>query len=127
MSMAGCINDKGNIKVRMTGPYCDKPVTSPDYSSYESTGITPAGTNGNTTKDSSTTDEYGYIGKTASGSASTYIPDSLYFNNGQIDFAFVGASYHTGAGRAGSRCLDLDTLATDTYATNGSRLSYIPD
>ncbi len=125
-SMAGCINDKGNVKVRMTGPYCDKPVTSPDYSNYRSTGITPAGTSGNTTKDSSTTDEYGYIGKTASGSASTYIPDTLYFKNGQVDFAIVGAGYYTDAGRAGSRCLALADLATSTLADRGSRLSYIP-
>ena len=124
--LAGCINDNGNVKCKMTGPYCDTPVSAADYTGYVSSGVTPSGTSGNLTKASQTTDECGYLGKTAQGAANTYIPDSLYFNNGQLDFAFVGAGYDTAADRAGARCLYLSFLASAAYVSIGSRLSYKP-
>ena len=128
--MAGCIMDSGVIKTRMTGPYCDTPVSAPDYSTYTDAGIAAldiTGTSGNLTGKHTTTDAHGYLPIKANGATNQYIPDSFYYNKSDVRFAFVGAGYNTAANRAGSRCLTLAYAASATYATSGSRLSYIPE
>ena len=124
--MAGCINDNGTVKCKMTGPYCDTPVSAADYSGYVSAAVTPTGSSGGYAKVSKCGDEIGTVPYGYSGSSTTYLCDGGWFNNSQLDFAFVGAYYGGGAGFAGSRCLSLSTLASYAPGDDGSRLSYLP-
>ena len=124
--LAGCINDNGTIKCKMTGPYCDTPVSDADYSDYVSAGVIPSGTSGGYAKESVCRDEIGTVPYVFSGSSSTYLCDGGWYNNSQLDFGVVGAGYATDAGIAGSRALSLHNLASSTNANLGSRLSYIP-
>ena len=101
-SMAGYINASGTQKIKQTYGTEDGSAVvgfNTDGTGYVAiTGATP--TNG----DSSTSgggyitawkyNDYGLIPYecTSSGSSSKYIPDYLYFNNGQTNFAFVGGA-----------------------------------
>lgn len=117
--IAGLINDKGVIKVKMTAPYN---FDGADYDVVA--GITPKGTSGGYIKDTLMT-EYGDMPFDASGSASTYECDGLWFNNEQVNYALVG-------GRCGhsSLCglfyLDLDSAASHALWSIGASLSCLP-
>ena len=116
--MAGLINNKGNIMVKMTPPY----NTTGD--GYVSTGVAPSGTSGGYINTHQMTDETGQIPKTASGSETTYLCDGMWFNNSQVDYALVCGGWDS-AGLCGSRCVLLDYLVSDATAAVGSRTSYI--
>ena len=123
--MNGCVLD-GMIYTKMVGPYPTPSTDATCHAGFDNSGIVPGGSSGGGTNTHSTTDTHGYLGKTASGTYATYIPDSLYFNVTQVDFALVGGGYAAAAGRGGSRSLDLADLASAAPADYGARLSYIP-
>jgi hypothetical protein len=106
------------IKVKMTPPY------NFDGAGYIDTGIIPSGTSGGYVSSASVTSEAGYVPKVASGSATQYYCDGLYFNNSQVDYALVGG-YWTDGLFAGPRSVALDALASHTHAGIGSRLSFL--
>ena len=65
----------------------------------------------------------GLVPSVASGSASTFFCDGLWWaNNG---FAFVGGSYGRGA-LAGLFCLDVDAAVSSSSADIGGSLSCVP-
>lgn len=123
--MAGIVLDGANgIKVKNSKPYCDTPVSAADWTGYTATGIVPSGTSGsyvNTEK----MDENGYIPKTTSGSATTYMCDGLWFDNGQLNYPVVGGRWSYGAS-CGSRCVSLLDAPSSASGGVGSRPSYIP-
>ena len=119
--MAGMIlAGSAGIKVKMTPPY------NFDGKDYEATNIVPSGTSGGYVNLASVSDKYGYVPKVASGSETTYMCDGLWFNTSQTDYALVGGSWNN-AGLCGSRYVDLNHLASNAYASFGSRLSYLPE
>ena len=133
-SMSGYINASGTQKIKQTyGTEDGSTVTgfNTDGTGYVAiTGATP-------TKGDSSTSGGGYITAwkyndyglipfecTSNGSSSKYIPDFLYFNNGQTDFALVG-------GRSGNSlgCGLFVYLAAGAGARDwhiGAALSYKP-
>ena len=115
--MAGLVLNSG-IKTKMTPPY------NFDGAGYTATGITPSGTSGGYISSASVTAEAGFVPKVASGSATQYYCDGLWYNNSQIDYAIVGGHWAF-AGLAGPRCVALNALASNTNADLGSRLSYL--
>ena len=90
---AGSINANGTQKVKLTRGTHDG-STATDYntdgSGYKAiANATPAGTSGGYIS-SMKTEAFGRLPVTASGSSSTYEADGMWFNNSQIDYAFVG-------------------------------------
>lgn len=124
--LAGLVNYEGDLKYRNYGPYCDTPVSDPDYSTYVSTGL-DAPQEGGGFQSETHMGDYGYLWTKTEGSASTYVPDRGNANNEQVSLPFVGANWNDGAGMAGSRALGVTNLASTSAATHGARLSYIPD
>jgi hypothetical protein len=117
--MAGLILDAGNkIKTKMTPPY------NFDATDYVATGIAPSGTSGGYISSASVTSASGFVPSVASGSATSYYCDGLYFNNGQVDYALVGGDWAGGL-LVGSRSVNLYHLASDAVTYIGSRLSYL--
>ena len=93
--IGGWINDKGTQKIKMTYGQSDG-STSDGYnetgSGYISIGdATPSGTSSGYISKMLITDN-GLIPTIASGSATTYYCDGLFFNNSQVDYAFVGGA-----------------------------------
>ena len=92
-AVAGWINDKGTQKIKMTYGQSDGSITD----GYNTTGsgyiaiggATPSGTNGGYISKMLITDN-GLMPTIASGSATTYYCDGLWFNNSKVDYAFVG-------------------------------------
>lgn len=117
--IAGLINDKGVIKVKMTAPYN---FDGADYDVVA--GITPKGTSGGYIKDTLMT-EYGDMPFDASGSASTYECDGLWFNNEQVNYALVGGDCHCSS-LCGLFCLHLYNAASVTDWCIGASLSCLP-
>jgi hypothetical protein len=115
--MAGLVYN-GGIKTKMTPPY------NFDGSGYTATGIVPSGTSGGYINTASVTDASGWVPKTASGSATTYYCDGLWFNTSQVDYALVGGGWDY-AGLGGARFVRLTSLASFTDTNIGSRLSYL--
>ena len=122
--MHGLVNDNGDLKVRMYGPYCDTPVSAADYSTYTSTELDAPQTGGGFQSESHMTDAYGYLWTKTAGSASTYVPDRGNANNDRVSLPIVGASWSNGAGYAGSRAVLVDNLASHSNTNIGSRQSY---
>ena len=93
---AGYINANGTQKVKLTRGTKDG-STAADYNT-DGTGYisvasaTPAGTSGGYIS-SMKTEKYGRLPVTASGSATTYECDGLYFNNYQVDYALFGGGW----------------------------------
>ena len=124
--ISGLVNDNGDLKCRMYGPYCDTPVSNADYSTYASTGLDAPQEGGGFQSETHMGDAYGYLWTETSGSASTYVPDRGNANNSQVSIPLVGANWYNAAGSAGSRTLVVANLASLSSANIGSRLSYIP-
>lgn len=123
--MAGLVLDGANgFKVKNSKPYCDTPVSAADWTGYTATGIVPGGTSGGYVS-AEKVDENGYIPKTASGSATTYMCDGLRFNNGQLNYPLVGGGWSHGA-LCGSRYLIANSAPSLAYYDLGARPSYIP-
>lgn len=122
--IAGLINDRGQIKAKMTAPYPTSSLaTATQYADYEIAGKTPQGTSGGYISGTEMS-EYGDIPYVASGSASTYECDGLWFNNAQLDYASVGGVCNHGS-LCGLFCLLLGNAPSDTYWSVGASLSYM--
>ena len=126
--IAGWINDNGKQKVKMTYGTSDGSTKS----GYSTTGggyieipdSTPTGTSGNYISKMLFT-EHGMIPTGASGSATTYYADGLWFNNGQVDYALVGG--HCGDwSLVGAFCAYLRLAASNAWWDYGSALSCKP-
>ena len=92
--IAGWINSKGTQKIKMTYGQSDGSTVdgyNTDGSGYISIGCTPSGTSGGYISKMTVT-KNGLIPTTASGSATTYYTDGLWFYNSQVDYAIVGGS-----------------------------------
>ena len=94
---AGWINASGAQKVKITrGTYdgsvaTDYNLDGTDYLTIS--GATPSGTSGGYISVMKNDLPYGRIPITASGSATTYESDALYFNNAQSNYAFIGGAW----------------------------------
>lgn len=117
--MRGLINYNGNIRTKMVPPY------NFDGAGYRVTDITPGGTSEGYISAESVTDASGFVPKTASGSATTYLCDGLWFYNSGVMYALVGGNSFT-ALLCGSRCVTLLNATSAVYTHAGSRLSYLP-
>lgn len=125
---AGWINASGTQKVKLTRGTHDG-STATDYntdgSGYLSvSGATPSGSSGGYIKTMKTM-PYGRIPYDASGSATTYEADGLWFNNSQTNYAFVGGSWYR-ALQCGPFCADLRDAASYSDTTSGAALSCKP-
>lgn len=125
---AGWINANGTQKVKLTRGTHDGSTAS-DYNTTGSgyisvSGATPSGTSGGYIS-SMKTEAYGRILVTASGSSSTYEADGLWFNNGQVDYAFVGGYWYNGL-LVGPFCANLNVAASYSYSAYGAALSCKP-
>lgn len=105
--IGGWINDKGTQKIKMTYGQSDGSTTdgyNETGSGYISIGgATPSGTSGGYISKMLITDN-DLIPTIASGSATTYYCDGLWFDNSQVDYAAVGgcSAYTSGVGALSS-------------------------
>ena len=126
--VAGWINDRGKQKVKMTYGQSDGSTVNGynlDGQGYiEIHNSTPTGTSGGYVSKVLFT-KNGIIPTAVNGSASTYYTDGLWFNNNQVDYAFVGgdaaARLHCGA-----LCADLNDLASAAAWNDGAAPSCKP-
>ena len=95
--IGGCINDNGIQKFKMTYGQSDGSTVdgyNETGSGYISIGnSTPSGTSGGYISKMTVT-KNGLIPTTASGSATTYYCDGLWFDNSQVSYAIVGCRSH---------------------------------
>ena len=126
--IGGWINDKGTQKIKMTYGQSDGSTTdgyNETGSGYISIGgATPSGTNGGYISKMLITDN-GLIPTIASGSATTYYCDGLWFNNSQVDYAFVGGSSDD-TSRVGALFSSLGNASSDAGWGIGAALSCKP-
>ena len=125
--IAGWINNKGTQKIKLTYGQSDGSTVdgyNTDGSGYISVGCTPSGTSGGYINKMTVT-EYGLIPTTASGSATTYFTDGLWFNNSQVDYALVGGSCSDGF-LVGALYVDLTPLVSYARWFLGAALSCKP-
>lgn len=115
-SVAGCIVDNGNVKVKMIPPY------NLDGSGYTSV-LTITSTFGGYVTTNQCNDAGGYIPTAAgSGSATMYTCDYGYIYKGSdIRFLFV-CGYWTRGSDCGSRFFSLDYVASGSHSNLASRL-----
>lgn len=127
-SCAGWINNKGTQKVKMT--YGQSDGSTVDGYNLDGSGYitipeaTPSGTSGgyiSTCK----FDEHGLIPKQASESATTKYCDGLWFNNSQVNYAFVGGASNAKL-LVGLLYTNLDHPASFTSWNFGTALSCKP-
>lgn len=125
---AGWINANGTQKVKLTRGTHDG-STATDYNTDGSGYIsvasaTPSGTSGGYIS-SMKTEAYGRLPVTASGSSSTYEADGLWYNNGQVDYAFVGGDWAYDL-MVGPFCATLRYAASASASGLGAALSCKP-
>lgn len=126
-AITGWINYNGTQKIKMT--YGQEDGSTVDGFNLDGTGYvsisnsTPAGASGGYISTYYTTD-YGLIPKNASGSGSTWLADTMYFNNAQIAFVRVGGYSDYGAGPCGAFCTTLFDPASHAGWGFGASLSY---
>lgn len=126
--IGGWINDKGTQKIKMTYGQSDG-STSDGYnetgSGYISIGgSTPIGTNNGYISKMLITDN-GLIPTIASGSATTYYCDGLWFNNLQVDYAYVGG-YTSGDSLVGALSSALNNAYSFAVWAVGAAISCKP-
>jgi hypothetical protein len=127
-NLRGWINANGTQKVKLTAGVHDG-STAADYN-FDGTGYltvsgaTPAGSSGGYISGMSV-QSYGRIPYQASGSSSTNEGDGLWFNNSQVDYAFVGGRWNEGL-LDGPFSAHLDYLSSSTIAGVGAAVSYKP-
>ncbi len=126
--IGGWINDKGTQKIKMTYGQSDG-STSDGYnetgSGYISIGgSTPSGTSSGYISKMLITDN-GLMPTIASGSATTYYCDGLWFNNSQVDYAFVGGG-SAAASLVGALCSSLNDASSAANWFFGASLSCKP-
>lgn len=95
-----------------------------DGTGYVSSGVTPSGTSGGYVSEGAFS-EKGMFSKVASGSATTYLCDGLWYNADGAHLALFGGN-SSRASRAGAFCLYLDVAASDAYWSYGAALSCKP-
>ena len=126
--IGGWINDKGTQKIKMTYGQSDGSTVdgyNTDGAGYIVIGnSTPIGTDGGYVS-KVLFNKNGLIPTTVNGSQTTYYCNGLWFNNSQVDYAFVGGDY-SGASLVGALCSNL--YAAASYASNslGAALSCKP-
>lgn len=126
--IGGWINDKGTQKIKMTYGQSDGSTTD----GYNETGsgyitiggATPSGTSGGYISKMLITDN-GLIPTIASGSATTYYCDVLWFDNSQVDYAYVGGDT-SNASRVGALCSPFDYVSSKTAQNVGAAISCKP-
>ena len=126
---AGWINDKGTQKIKITEGTHDGSTAvgyNLDGSGYITlTGATPAGTSGGYISEMKNDLAFGRIPVKASGSATTYEADGLWFNNSQVDYALVGGNW-ANALLVGPLCAHLNSAASHAGTGYGAALSCKP-
>lgn len=125
---AGWINANGTQKVKLTRGTHDG-STATDYNTDGSGYIsvanaTPAGTSGGYIS-SMKTEAFGRLPVTASGSSSTYEADGMWYNNSQVNYAFVGGGWYD-ALVVGPFSAVLDGAASGSDSCIGAALSCKP-
>lgn len=126
--IAGWINANGTQKIKITWGTHDSsttPTFNLDGNGYiPVSGAIPAGTSGGYISD--TVDlKFGRIPYQTSGSATTKEGDGLWFNNSQVNYAFVGGDWG-GALLVGAFCVRLSGAASYASAYGGAALSCKP-
>lgn len=125
--LAGWINNKGAQMIKLTYGQSDG-STVDGYNTtsegYININCTPSGTSGGYISKMTVT-KNGLIPTTASGSATTYYTDGLWFNNSQVDYAVVGGSSGNGL-RVGALCSDLSSLVSNADWHDGAAVSCKP-
>lgn len=126
--LAGLINANGVQKVKMT--YGQSDGSTVDGYNFDGTGYivipnaTPSGTHGGYIS-KMIFDSHGLLPKVASGSATTYYCDALFFNNNQNNYAFAGGT--TGGKLSnGAVYFGLDRMASEANWSIGASLSCKP-
>lgn len=125
--IAGLINDKGTVKIKLTYGEQDGSTVEGynlNGSGYISHGSTGSGTSGGYISHMNIS-EKGITPNTASGSDSTYYTDGLWFNNSQVDYAFVGGYWAHGL-PVGAFCCYLASAVSTATASIGAALSCKP-
>lgn len=126
--IAGWINDKGNQKIKMTYGQSDGSTVdgyNTDGSGYIAIGCTPSGTSGGGYISKMTVIKNSLIPTIASGSATTYYTDGLWFDNSQVDYALVGGDSADGL-LAGALYSLLNLTVSAAYWTIGASVSCKP-
>lgn len=126
--IGGWVNDKGTQKIKMTYGQSDGSTTdgyNETGSGYISIGgTTPSGASGGYISKMLITNN-GLIPTISSGSATTYYCDGLWFNNSQVDYAFVGGD-PSNASLAGALFSALNGASSATSLVFGAALSCKP-
>ena len=125
-AIAGLVCDTdGTVKAKMFPPYCDTPVSDPDFTEYSEIGNVSGSLNG--FADSEQMNEFGYFPKSINGSGTTYMCDKFYYDMTQatLKYGLVGGIYSHENG-CGSRGVSVHVAAN--YGGDymrGSRPAYI--
>ena len=125
--IAGWINSKGTQKIKMTYGQSDGSTVdgyNTDGSGYISIVCTPSGTSGGYISKMTVT-KNSLIPTIASGSATTYYTDGLWFDNSQVDYAFVGGCSASGV-RLGALCSVLNYVVSNAGWDVGAAVSCKP-
>ena len=125
--IAGLINDKGTVKIKLTYGKQDGSTVEGynlDGSGYITHGTTGNGSSGGYISHMNITNR-GITPNTMSGSDSTLYCDACWFNNNQVNYAYVGGLWFD-ALKVGLFCVYLSDLASLTYAGIGASLSCKP-
>lgn len=125
---AGWINANGTQKVKLTRGTHDG-STATDYNTdgngYKTiANATPAGSSGGYIS-SMKTEAFGRLPVNASGSSSTYEADGMWYNNSQVNYAYVGGHWNDDL-MVGPFCADLSTAASYSNSRFGAALSCKP-
>lgn len=123
--IVGLVNDHGQIKAKTSAPYLNVSnlLDVKGQEDYEMIGKTLQGTTGGYISETIMT-KYGNIPYKASGSASTYETDGLWFKNDQINCALVGGNCASSSS-AGLFGLALDNFVWVSDWSIGASLSYM--
>lgn len=125
---AGWINANGTQKVKLTRGTHDG-STATDYNTdgngYKTiANATPAGSSGGYIS-SMKTEAFGRLPVNASGSSSTYEADGMWYNNSQVNYAFVGGDWDYGL-LCGPFYAALHVAPSYSNANRGAALSCKP-
>ena len=71
------------------------------------------------------TEAFGRLPVNASGSSSTYEADGMWYNNSQVNYAFVGGGWYTDL-MVGPFCANLHYTASSSDSDVGAALSCKP-
>ena len=113
--LQGIVADHGVVKVKMTKPY------NLTGAGFAEAGIKYVGASSGYIKETKTSD-LGRLPVTIGGSASTYVCDYLWHNDGIVAVALVGGDCNNGAG-CGASCLSLNDAASSALWYIGAALS----